>query len=152
MDFPANRFSGLIPSTFGAAVNSACPFLGFIGRFSPVSGVASAAAILIVTVALPGFMYLKKNKNKLPCERHNVDGDSMDAAPTSDPLLNGIAIYAFIKFFLNFCRDVLGLPQKLSFSYFLINLCERKKRQLGVLRSGDHTGFGEGENLPSCKH
>lgn len=72
MDFPDNRFSGLIPATIGAVVNSSCPLLGFIGKLSPVTGAASAAAILIVSVALPGFFYLKKNKNKLSNERHNV--------------------------------------------------------------------------------
>ncbi|XP_055835719.1 E3 ubiquitin-protein ligase RSL1-like [Solanum dulcamara] len=82
MDFPENRFPGLIPATLNAVVNSSCPLLGFIGRLSP------AAAIIIVTVAVPGFLYLKKNKNKLPCERHNVRGESTDAAPTFDPLLN----------------------------------------------------------------
>lgn len=87
MDFPVNRFSGLIPATFSAVVNSSCPLLGFIGRLSPVTGAASAAAIIIVTVALPGFLYLKNNKNKLPDERHNVRGESTHA-PTFDPLLN----------------------------------------------------------------
>ncbi|MCD9643573.1 hypothetical protein HAX54_031158 [Datura stramonium] len=87
MDFPANRFSGLIPATFSAVVNSSCPLLDFIGRLSPVTGAASAAAILIVTVALPGFFYLKKNKNKLPRERYNVRGESTDAS-MFDPLQN----------------------------------------------------------------
>nr|XP_004238043.1 probable E3 ubiquitin-protein ligase RNF217 [Solanum lycopersicum] len=87
MDFPDNRFSGLIPATFSAVVNSSCPLLGFIGRLSPVTGAASAAAIIIVTVALPGLLYLKNNKNKIPDERHNNRGESTHA-PTFDPLLN----------------------------------------------------------------
>lgn len=117
MDFPDNRFSGLIPATFSAVVNSSCPLLGFIGRLSPVTGAASAAAIIIVTVALPGLLYLKNNKNKIPDERHNNRGESTHA-PTFDPLLNGTIIYAFIEInFFNFGCDVLGFAQKLCFSY-----------------------------------
>ncbi|CAN4122448.1 unnamed protein product [Withania somnifera] len=84
---PENRFSGLIPAIFGAIGNSSCPLLDFIGKISPVTGASSAAAILIVTVALPGFFYLKKNKNELPSEGHNVRGESMDAS-LFDPLLD----------------------------------------------------------------
>ncbi|XP_059279542.1 E3 ubiquitin-protein ligase RSL1-like isoform X2 [Lycium ferocissimum] len=85
MDLPANKFSGLIPATFSGLVSSSsCPLLDFIGRLSPVTGAASAAAILIVTVALPGFFYLKKNKNK---PQFNVRRESRET-PIFDPRLN----------------------------------------------------------------
>lgn len=147
MDFPENRFPGLIPSTLSAVVNSSCPLLGFIGRLSPVTGAASAAAIIIVTVAVPGFLYLKKNKNKLPRERHNVRGESTDAAPTFDPLLNGISIYAFINFFPLILVAMFWIFPKSCLSFIFWSTCaqsvHRRKRQLRAPRCRVHTGFGE---------
>ncbi|KAJ8541252.1 hypothetical protein K7X08_002068 [Anisodus acutangulus] len=88
MDFPANKFSGVIPATFGALVNSSWPLFNFLGRLSPVTGAASAAAILIVTVALPGFFYLKKDKNKHPRLNGFVGG------PISEIVVHQDAEYA----------------------------------------------------------
>ncbi|CAN4092260.1 unnamed protein product [Withania somnifera] len=89
MDLQENQFSGLIPATYGAVVNSSCPLLGFIGKLSPIIGAAFTAMILIVTVALPGFFYLKKSKNKVSSERHNVRGESTDASVFDNEFVGG---------------------------------------------------------------
>lgn len=80
MDFPANRFSAHIPAIFGSLLNS-------LGRLSPVTGdlgAASAGVILLVTVAIPGFFYFKKSKNK---PQFDVDRESTEAS-TFDPHVN----------------------------------------------------------------
>ncbi|PHU20579.1 hypothetical protein BC332_11730 [Capsicum chinense] len=93
MDFPENRFSGLIPATFGAIVNSSCPILGLIASLSPVAG----AAILIASVAVPGFFFMKKNKNEIPNQRHNAPGELTDdfvGGRISEIVVNPDAEYA----------------------------------------------------------
>lgn len=112
MDFPANRFSAHIPAIFGSLLNS-------LGRLSPVTGdlgAASAGVILLVTVAIPGFFYFKKSKNK---PQFNVDRESTKAS-TFDAHVNGTKIVCFHQFVV--------LPNMLSLSFLLINLCTNLPR------------------------